>query len=121
MTNSRFFDNKGCMFWIPVGLLMTLIGFAPGIVIAAIVDTISVLNFGQLWGTTLTTTIAILIGLYFYDNQRFHLRYLVLTVGVFVILFIMTLFSPDNFVFNIIPKMYPVVQTATEQFHNIFG
>lgn len=121
MSNTRFLENRGCFFWIPALFIMTLIGFAPGIVVAAIVDQLSPMEFGPLWGTALTTTLIILIGFYFYDNQRFHLRYLILTVGVFILAFIYTLFNSDNFIFRIIHKMYPIVETVKTQFRAIFG
>jgi hypothetical protein len=121
MSNTRIIENRGCFFWIPVGLIMTLIGFAPGIIVAAIVDQISPLEFGPLWGTALTTTLVLLIGFYIYDKQKFHLRYLILTVGIFILSFIFTLFNADNFIFRIIGKMYPIVETAKTQYHNIFG
>jgi hypothetical protein len=46
-----------------------MITFAPGIVVASLVDQVKPLTIGPLWGTTLTTTLVILAVLYFIKSD----------------------------------------------------
>ncbi len=120
MRKQGILHGKGCiLIWIPIAFIMILIGFAPGIVMAAIVDQISPLGFGPLWGTTLTTTIILFIGFYLYDKKRFHLRYIVLTISTFIICLIYTLFDNSNFIHKIIYKLYPFLNTIIEKIRTL--
>ena len=52
-----------------IGVIFSMITFAPGIVVASLVDHFKPLTIGPLWATTLTTTLVILVVLYFIKSE----------------------------------------------------
>lgn len=94
-----------------------MITFAPGIVVASLVDHFKPLTIGPLWGTTLTTTLVMLIVLYFIKSDGSFMRYFLISGAVFVIGLIYTLFDDTNIIYATVKKMYPFIENMIKEFN----
>ncbi len=102
---------------IALSVIFSMMTFAPGIVVASLVDQIKPLTIGPLWGTTLTTTLVMLIVLYFINNDGWVMRYFLISCAVFVIGLIYTLFDDTNIIYATVKKMYPFIENMIKEFN----
>ena len=112
MARKKSGENAGAvlMLFIMVVIAATIFSiilFASGIGIAAIINLIKPLKLGQLWGTVFTSTILIAGILYFTAKKKALKIYAITTISVFVILGIYTLFDPENLFYDAVKQMYP--------------
>ncbi|MCZ2355365.1 MAG: hypothetical protein LC115_01545 [Bacteroidia bacterium] len=102
------------ILFIALCVIVSIIAFSPGIVIASLIDQVKPLTIGSLWGTTLITTLVILIALYFTNNNAWKTRYLYISIAVFIIGVIYTLFDNTNIIYATVKKMYPFIESMTK-------
>jgi hypothetical protein len=102
---------------IALGVIFSIMTFAPGIVVASLVDQVKPLTIGPLWGTTLTTTLAILIVIYFINKDGWLMRYFFISVAVFIVGLIYTLFDDTNIIYATVKKMYPFIENMIKEFN----
>lgn len=100
-----------------VVVIFSMITFAPGIVIASLVDQIKPLTIGPLWGTTLTATLVLVVVLYFKKSDGAFLLYFLIAGAVFVIGLIYTLFDDTNIIYATVKKMYPFIENMIKEFN----
>lgn len=105
------------IFLIALGVIFSIMTFAPGIVVASLVDQVKPLTIGPLWGTTLTTTLVILIVIYFINKDGWLMRYFFISVAVFIVGLIYTLFDDTNIIYATVKKMYPFIENMIKEFN----
>ncbi|MFN4855080.1 MAG: hypothetical protein ACK5JC_11740 [Bacteroidota bacterium] len=103
------------IFLLAIGVIFSMITFAPGIVVASLVDQVKPLTIGPLWGTTLTTTLVILAVLYFNKSEGAFMRYFLISCAVFVIGLIYTLFDDTNIIYTTVKRMYPFIENMIKE------
>lgn len=105
------------IFLIALGVIFSMMTFAPGIVVASLVDQVKPLTIGPLWGTTLTTTLVLFAVLFFIKSDGWLMRYFFISVAVFVIGLIYTLFDDTNIIYATVKKMYPFIENMIKEFN----
>ena len=105
-------DSGGGLFLIliVIGIIFSMITFAPGIMVASIISRITPLTIGPLWGTTIIVTIIIGVALYYKQVENPFKRYFLIAIGVFTLGLVITLFDDTNNVYLTVKKMYPILE-----------
>ena len=111
MGNNNGSGCSGCIVWsllIILGLVLafTSILFAPGVIIAAIVDSIFQLGQKPLWGVTILSSVIVAIICYNISEYNKWKTYIILSLVLAFGIFIFYLFKEDNFIVDTLLKMY---------------
>lgn len=94
---------------IVIGLLLSMVVLAPGIMIASLFNVIFQLEILALWIITAIVTIIIIGIIYTKVNKSWTGIYLTLAVAAFAVGCIVTYINNDNLFFNTIKDMYPIL------------